>query len=319
MNIRPAPGVPGFVPSLALVFALALASLSHAEPLRLRPDDPARGLSGKLRAVLAPPGSDLTLTLPLPAGERYRWVSSEGDATAPSSTLHDGAFVAPATRGLWTLELSDGRAARRLDDLTVITTVPASLKRNGWLNGYHIGFFPTEGQDRAGAYAAPSSFIEVTAANQDLRVSEHFRLQDFLTHDQAGVWPKYLVLNLRLIDKLECLIAELHVSGLHVMSGYRTPAYNGPGGDGRVKNSRHTFGDAADVWVDEDGDGRMDDLNHDGRVNADDAAALAKAVERVERRFPALTGGAGVYRATSAHGPFVHVDARGRPARWASR
>ena len=133
------------------------------------------------------------------------------------------------------------------------------------------------------------------------------------------MWPKYLVLDLKLVDKLECVIKDLEISGLHVMSGYRTPQYNGPGGDGRVKNSRHTYGDAADVWVDEDGDGRMDDLNHDGRVDADDAEVLARAVEHVERLYPALTGGAGTYRATREHGPFVHVDTRGRPARWANR
>src|SRR6185436_19219101 len=99
------------------------------------------------------------------------------------------------------------------------------------------------------------------------------------------------------------------------MSGYRTPQYNGPGGNGRVKNSRHTYGDAADVWVDEDGDGRMDDLNGDGRVDIKDAAMLRQAVERVEARQPTLVGGAGVYTATREHGPFVHVDARGRAAR----
>jgi hypothetical protein len=29
-----------------------------------------------------------------------------------------------------------------------------------------------------------------------------------------------------------------------------------------------------------------------------------------------LRGGLGVYRSTPAHGPFLHVDARGRRARW---
>jgi len=305
---------------LALLSALLLASAARAEALRLRPDDPLRGLSGQLRAVLAAPGGSLRLPLALPAGGRYRWVSSAGVATAPSPRPRQSAFTVPEKAGLWTLEALDGgRSPRRLEDFTVIVTVPASLKRNGWLNGYHIGTFPTEGQARSDAYAAPGAFIEVTAATQDFRISEHFQLKSFLPHDQRDAWPKYLVLDLQLADKLECLVKELKVSGLHVMSGYRTPQYNGPGGDGRAKNSRHTYGDAADVWVDEDGDGQMDDLNRDGRVDTRDAEALARVVERVERRYPALVGGAGIYRATSGHGPFVHVDARGRPARWASR
>jgi hypothetical protein len=44
-------------------------------------------------------------------------------------------------------------------------------------------------------------------------VSEHFRLADFLTHDQQTVWPKYLVLNESLVDKLELVIQELRARG----------------------------------------------------------------------------------------------------------
>lgn len=311
--------VRGPVRVLALLSLALLVPAAGAEPLKLRPDDPLRGLSGKLRALQALPGSDIPLPLKLPAGARYRWISSAGQGTAPSAQLRRGAFIAPDKAGLWTLEISGPVGAQRLEGFTVITAVPLAAKRNGWLNGYHIGNYRGEGRDRRGAYAAPEGFIEVTAANQDFRVSEHFQLRSFLTHDQQDRWPKYLVLDLQLADKLECLIQELKVSGLHVMSGYRTPQYNGPGGDGRAKNSRHIYGDAADVWVDEDGDGRMDDLNRDGRVDLRDAEALAAVVDRVERRFPDLVGGAGVYRATSGHGPFVHVDARGRAARWAKR
>jgi uncharacterized protein YcbK (DUF882 family) len=60
----------------------------------------------------------------------------------------------------------------------------------------------------------------------------------------------------------------------------------------------------------------MADLNDDGRIDARDAAVLAAAAERVERRHPELVGGVGIYRANSAHGPFVHIDVRGTRARW---
>jgi hypothetical protein len=36
----------------------------------------------------------------------------------------------------------------------------------------------------------------------------------------------------------------------------------------------------------------------------------------VEAAHPELVGGAGVYRATGVHGPFLHVDVRGNAARW---
>ena len=119
------------------------------------------------------------------------------------------------------------------------------------------------------------------------------------------------------------MIGELQQRGvpvthMAVMSGFRTPQYNRSGGDprGRAELSRHMYGDAADVFVDNDRDGRMDDLNGDRRVDARDARVILSAVERVEREWPELTGGVGVYRASRAHGPFAHVDVRGFRARW---
>jgi len=55
----------------------------------------------------------------------------------------------------------------------------------------------------------PSGFIEVTQANADTKLSEHFKLRDFLTHDQPNVWPKYVVIELRNVDKLELVLAEI--------------------------------------------------------------------------------------------------------------
>ena len=76
------------------------------------------------------------------------------------------------------------------------------------------------------------------------------------------------------------------------------------------------YGDAADILVDADGDGRMDDLDGDGRVNIKDARFLASVADGVELAHPDLIGGIGVYKPTRAHGPFVHIDARGYAARW---
>jgi hypothetical protein len=80
--------------------------------------------------------------------------------------------------------------------------------------------------------------------------------------------------------------------------------------------SRHTYGDASDVYIDNDGNGSMDDLNRDGRVDIGDARVMEAAVERVERAHPELIGGAGVYPTCCGHGPFIHIDTRGYRARW---
>ncbi len=199
---------------------------------------------------------------------------------------------------------------------------PFTEKVNGRIGRYLIGFWPGErGRVTSRAYQNPTRFFEVTQENQDTRVSEHFRLGDFLTKGQAGTWPKYVVLREELVDKLELVIADLKTRGvlvrqMTVMSGFRTPEYNGPGGDGRSGVSRHMYGDAADVFVDNDRNGRMDDLNGDGKMDYRDARVILESVERVERQYPTLTGGVGVYRATAAHGPFAHVDVRGWRARW---
>ncbi|MBC7791556.1 MAG: hypothetical protein H7Z74_16535 [Anaerolineae bacterium] len=228
----------------------------------------------------------------------------------------DSAFRAP---GIYSLQ------GRQVDgSFALISKRPFNHKVAGRIGGYRIGFWPFEGRSaRSEQYESPDGFIEVTPANQDTRISEHFQLRDFLTKDQHAVWPKYLVLNERLIDKLELVIDELQAEGirvthLSVMSGFRTPRYNaqGVGKGGRAATSRHQYGDAADVFVDNNRDGIMDDINRDGRVNTRDAAVLLRAVERVELAHPQLIGGVGVYPATRSHGPFAHIDARGHRARW---
>lgn len=221
---------------------------------------------------------------------------------------------------------------------SVILLTPFSEKRDGRIGAYVLGSWPNEDRAKEAspaartaatyaatrpAYALPRGFVKVTKASAATRVSEHFRLGDFLTKDQPNVWPKYLVLDLKLVDKLELVIAALReggfpVKGLHVMSGFRTPRYNarevGPGNRSGV--SRHMYGDSADVYPDDDGDGRIDDLNRDGCVDLADARIVAEAAERVETAYPDLAGGISIYPATIAHGPVVHVDTRGTRARW---
>jgi hypothetical protein len=216
--------------------------------------------------------------------------------------------------------------ASRVGQFSMITMRSFRDKIAGSVGSYRIGFWPEEkGRLRSEAYENPEGFIEVTPQNQDTRISEHFRLKDFLTHDQHEVWPKYLVLREPLLDKLELVISDLEDRGIparnvQVLSGFRTPQYNQNLGDesGRARDSRHQFGDAADIFIDSNHDGRMDDLNRDGRVNMRDVRVILAAVERVERQYPDLIGGTGIYHSTGSHGPFAHIDVRGSRARWSS-
>lgn len=281
------------------------------------------GYSGRIRAAVV--SLDEAFLVDDPSSPHLpRWVPmfGGGGPRLLGEPVAVEATPTPSGPGVYLIEYgTDELGTARAMPLAVIATVPFEHKASGYLNGYHIGRYPVEGSGRTDRYAPPAGFIEVTPENQDFQISEHFRLRQFLTKDQGAVWPKYLALDLRLIDKLELVLQELNAMGvraeaMHVMSGFRTPQYNGPGGDGRATLSRHTYGDAADVWVDSDGDGYMDDLNGDGRADIQDARVIMRAVERVEQQYPELIGGAGVYVANSAHGPFIHIDVRGSRARW---
>lgn len=275
----------------------------------------ATGESGKLRARLEAPGSSVTSDT-LPTGA----VVTFSSGTAAESTK---VVRAPQRTGVWKLAINMGNAVRSVSDFAIITQKPASEKRAGKIGLYFIGNWPNRGKTPQADYTPPSGFIEVTQENQNTMLSEHFRMRDFLPHDQANVWPKYLVVSLKLIDKMELVLVELEKQGIsskgvRVMSGFRTPQYNSGVGEtsGRASLSRHMYGDAADIFIDNDGNGAMDDLNKDGRVDIGDARFILAAVNRVEAAHPSLIGGCGVYRANSAHGPFTHIDTRGYPARW---
>jgi hypothetical protein len=205
---------------------------------------------------------------------------------------------------------------------TFIVLRPFGEKRGESLQGYRLGRWPSERWMMGRKYWNPDGFIEVTPVNAGLRLSEHFTLAEFLTHDQRDVWPKYVVLQEPLIDKLELVLADLASHGVptdrvRVLSGFRAPYYNDRiVAEGAARASRHQYGDAADIIIDADGDGRMDDLNHDGRLDLRDTQVILRSVERVEKAYPALVGGLGLYHAMGSSGPFAHIDVRGTSARW---
>jgi hypothetical protein len=226
----------------------------------------------------------------------------------------------PARPGTHLLEITDpdGKATMRLN-VFVMWRHPSD--RRTVLNGYRIGEYPKQPFRGLAVYEPPTGFVEVTPSNAKLEVSPNFQLGQFVCKQGSG-YPKYVVLRPELLQKLELVLDALNqrddrIRSLTVMSGYRTPHYNHTIGNGQY--SRHVWGGAADVFVDENGDGRMDDLNGDGKVNRADSEWLSAFVDAMERRGEfgdQLIGGIGTYDANAAHGPFVHIDARGYQARW---
>jgi hypothetical protein len=231
-----------------------------------------------------------------------------------------GVVVGAGARDSW--GYASVETDRRRLTLTLVAVTPATEIRNGLLDGYRIGKYMTKPLKGLASYAPPRGFIRLTGASGDVQVSDRYTLRDFQCKLDGG-GAKFLVLRPEALLKLELMQHKLarrigaSFDRFTIMSGFRTPYYNSRIGN-ETSYSRHLYGDAMDIYVDADGNGQMDDINRDGRVNQADASLILSVAEEIDEssEWGWLKGGAGVYRANTAHGPFVHVDTRGYVARW---
>jgi uncharacterized protein YcbK (DUF882 family) len=282
-----------------------------------RPSINAFGASGELRVRIALPGQLVEYPLEIsgaPSPLEYQWVRL-GDSIPVDSTrpLSGATVLAPPAPGFYRLSVVSGAHRTIVEELTLAVLVPFSEKLGSTLNGYRIGTYLAE-RISARKREHPDGFVEVTRANADLRVSKHFKLSDFLTRDGQNTWPRYAAISPRLLDKLELILAELsRLRGdsapvgiaVSVHSGFRTPSHNLV--NRFANDSRHQYGDAADIAI---------DANGDGRFSAADSRLVALAVETVEQDHPELAGGLGLYAGPNVNTPYVHIDARGQRVRW---
>lgn len=268
-------------------------------------------------AFFAMPGEKIPLAVSAPKTQLHSIDAPQGGllATGPNKWM----WEAPVKPGLYDVELKNP-AGNTVADFSAFVMVPSKAVRQGVLNGYQIGFYPDTPLKGNPIYVAPRGFIEVTRANEDTKVSPNFRIKEFLTKQKGG-YPKYLVLDERLVYLLEAIGRHLEPRGwdagdLFIMSGYRTPYYNKQLDD--TKYSLHQWGRAADIFLDKDDNGKMDDFNGDKSVSREDAVALAGVLEALAKtaELRSFIGGIGIYGSTAAHGPFVHVDTRPWKARW---
>lgn len=236
-------------------------------------------------------------------------------------------WQAPEQPGAYQLRVlpTDDTTASNLTGLIITLNVfvmyPASAVEDGKINGFRIDAYPDKPLRGNPIYLPPKGYIEVTEATGKLKVAPHFRLREFVAK-QAGGYPKYVVLQERLLLKLEMILERLQAAGysadsMVVMSGYRTPFYNQS--IGNVQYSRHKWGGAADVFIDESPkDGLMDDLNGDGTIDIEDARVIVDLIEGIsdDAWYQPMVGGLGLYGTKPHRGPFVHVDVRGTKARW---
>ncbi|HEX8208816.1 MAG TPA: hypothetical protein VF584_01420 [Longimicrobium sp.] len=294
----------GIAPALTAEL-LRRSARSYAATL----DPSVRGFSGAVYAQILEPGEQPDLPAPQPGAE---------------PTLGNE-IAGRLGGGISGVVLRAGRLAEPVPNLQVIRMVPMSVKKGGSVGRYKIGNWPCEvGRCPASPiYQTPKGMIEVTPQNKEIFLSEHIQLKDFITKLQENVWPKYVVVDPKNLDKIELVVKELEAMGhpvdnLFAVSGFRSPWYNASGGStaGRGQLSRHMWGDAMDIAVDNDRNGIMDDLNGDGAINLKDARIIGVAVDRVEQKYPSLVGGMHYYPPTGGHKGMVHIDTRGNRARW---
>jgi hypothetical protein len=327
------------LPSIALGAALAgsaRAGVSRAIDLEApeaprRWSDAAAARPTRARFALEVGGIAIpyrVLALPVLPGQEVP-IRSSGEEGGALVAAAAGGHLVPTGKSRWTWVAPSepgfhavrvvSREARDTIDLTFMVMHPADHVREGTLHGYAIGRYQPRSPWMSPAYDPPAGFVEVRPETANILVSPSLRLGQFLCK-QPGE-PAYMAASPLLLIQLEAILEALRESGhatrgLAVMSGFRTPIYNRAIGN-TTDFSRHLWGDAADVYVDDDGDGRMDDLDGDGRIGVEDARWLARVAERVmTTAVDVPDGGVAAYPATATHGPFVHVDARGTLTRW---
>lgn len=312
----------------ALVAPRAAALEAPATPARWTPSTvvrPARsafplevgGRTVQLRVMAIPilPGDSVRIERTDAAGGSLT-AAARGGALLPAGESA-WTWVAPEEPGLHPVRVVSAET-RDTIDLTFMVAHPAEHVHEGSLHGYAIGRYRPRPASMTASYEPPEGFVEVRAEDLDVLVSPNFRLGQFLCKQEGE--RRFVVISPNLVLQLEDLLEAVNdagypARGLTVMSGFRTPAYNRAIGN-TTDFSRHLWGDAADVYVDDDGNGSMDDLDRNGRADTGDARWLASVAEKMMADTGSPTGGLSVYSPTAAHGPFVHVDARGALSRW---
>lgn len=274
----------------------------------------AFGHSNAVRVRVVLPNDPIRLPLDFAGttdGMQSQWIAFDGKSNeTPAAWPVDGVLRAPVRPGAFWLVVSRGGVTDTIADLALLVEHPMPNTMATGINGYHMGRWP-----KASGGIVPRGFVEVSERISDFPLSPHLRLSDFVVHDAQDDFPKYLHVREALLDKLELVVGELaQMRGkspasitLHVASGFRSPAHNGAL-SGTAQDSRHMYGDAADIAI---------DANSDGKLTEIDARLVAAAAEVVERKYPDLVGGIGLYITTEGAGwPYVHIDTRGHRARW---
>ena len=314
--------------------AASIPPLARIQPaIRVQWADPVTGapLSDVFTGdCLVCPGGSHAVATPVAPWTRLR--------TGPAEPWHSGLRLrAPGGPGplvASAVELSD--AAGRTAGLSIWLCAPwnGSLGVNQYgllrVADAELGLYPPPARAAAakvrnhpGAYTPPRLFLPVRPETFDLLVAGRLRAGDLLVPSEefGGRRPAaWAPVHYPLWRAVETLRSELEAKGipgraLRFLSCFRPPIHNEKVGSSAY--GRHIYGDAMDFFVDSDGNGMMDDLNGDGRVDRRDGLWLAALLEDLMADGKIPLGGIGVYTFDdSPRRVTMHFDLRGHRATW---
>ncbi|MCD4706823.1 MAG: hypothetical protein K8S62_03705 [Candidatus Sabulitectum sp.] len=267
-------------------------------------------LQPHMMAFTASPGEQVTLS----CADSLSWSIP---TLALSGTGTEFRFTLPRSHGTYTVTASDTASVQ---EWIMIIPLDKAQFRTASINSFPVGFY---GDGNSRDHLPGRGFIELWPDVFNARISTHLSFSDFLGHTEGG-WPQYMVLDLRLVHKLECVLEEIALSypearGIHCISGFRTPVYNAAIGND-TGFSLHLYGAASDFWIEGwPANNLIDDLDRNKRIDVFDGEFIVAAARRLEAAGEVAVGGASAYRWITSHGPFVHLDTRGSAAVWQTR
>ncbi|MGM0498616.1 MAG: peptidase M15A [Bacillota bacterium] len=232
-------------------------------------------------------------------------------------------WQAPAKSGHYPVKIKEKNSAGPGSEinLNVFVLHPAHKMNGQYLDGFKIGSYPEIPANKKSYYSKPTGFLKIEESLLDLNLTPHFKMDQFITK-QCTELPQYIVLKESLLLKLEYFLEEVNKAGYKadtfgIVSVYRSPYFNKKLGN-NTDLSRHLFGDAADIYIDNSGNEWMDDLNGDGKSNIYDSNILFDLAVKFDQKeeFSQLQGGLSSYKGNGVRGPFLHIDSRGFHVSW---
>lgn len=257
------------------------------------------------------------------------WMAAGGTIAATAERSFD--CVAPAEAGSFEIVVDYELAGIEGQDRLLLVVMSAS---RDVFNSYPRTYSYPDSRSRkapawvrknASRYRPPSHMFAVTPDLLQREIVPGYRLDNFICPSSPGETTRvpFAALSAELMEKLRVISLSLIKNGViarkvSVLEGYRSPRYNASLA-GAQPFSRHLYGDAMTFIVDEDSDGRMDDLNRDGVINRDDAVVVARIIRDLESRGEIPKGGTGINE-YSVEGMVarveIQIDCRGYASVW---